>query len=286
MRIRYKGGVASIFIVSILCSSKLYCQDFINIGATHDFNKSSLFETFSMDFNRTESVSEKPGKALLYTRTDIYIIPTSSVNIGDGTTSSANNILAQIVAGKVFPGRRITNNLTFSNWDHAVEINPSFNSDKNFVEKLGYGQLKFLTSYKSLIRTSSDTSTHPYDKSVLALSFGVFTNLGDRFSKTYNTEHAYITAGLLFDLTYSLLNKKNDKEPAYENWIFKLAGNYYYIASEVEKLTSDKYAGSLNVSINKRFYKSIYLGLTYKYGTDNPTYVLINTLELSFKVKY
>lgn len=267
----------------LLTGYKVVSQDFIRIGAAHDFKKSSVLQTFSFDFNRTEKIDEKKGKFLLFDKNNFYILPTTDVNLGDGITASENNVLFQINAGKAFFGnlRKSNNNLTTSAWNKAIEFNPSYNGDKSFVEKLAFTQIKLLLNFISA--THSDATPDTYVKSVFSFAPSMFTNIGYRNSKSFGNNF-YSTAGMLMDFKLRLLNKK-DKD-IYDNWILKLSGNYYYILSEVKQLTSKNYAGILKASIDKNFYKSLYLSFTYKYGNDNPTYSTIHTLELAFKVKY
>ena len=273
-----------IAIFAICNTNKCLSQDFIRIGLAHDFKKNNLLQTFSFDFNRTEKVDEKVGKNILYNKKGFYLTPTSSVNVGDGTTSSENNILFQFFAGKSFFGKlhKSNNNLTTSVWNKAIELNPSFTSDKNFNEKLGYLQIKLLANFFSA--TDKDATINTFKKNALSFSLGAFSNIGYRHSKNYNLGHQYITTGILSDFKYRILNKKENE--IYDDWILGIKGNYYFVASELSQITLDKFAGSVKCSVDKRFYKSLYLGLLYKYNTDNPTYSIVHTLEISLKVKY
>ena len=91
----------------------------------------------------------------------------------------------------------------------------------------------------------------------------------------------YSTLGFLVDYKTRLLNPK-DKE----KWIFKITGNYYYIASDVKELTSSSFGGILKCSIDKLIVKNTFIGISYKYGNDDPNYTYVHTLELSAKIKY
>ncbi len=270
-----------ILILIVFCTQNTSGQDFIRIGAAHDFQKNKVVQTFSFDFNRTEKIDEKKGRYLLFDKNDFYILPTSDVNIGDGITSSENNILFQLNMGKAFYGakRKSTDNLTTFVWNKAIEFNPSYNSDKLFNEKLSYGQLKFLLNF---ISARHKVAIEPiYVKTEHSIAMGLFTNLGYRNSKTYGADNLYSTFGVLLDYKTRLLNSKNE-----ENWVFKVTGNYYYIASDVNQITTDKFGGIIKSSIDRLIFKNIYAGLLYKYGNDNPNYKYVNTLELSVKIKY
>lgn len=268
-------------VILILLSNQIFAQDFIRIGVAHDFQKNKIVQTFSFDFNRTEKIDEKKGRFLLFNKNNFYILPTSDVNLGEGVTSSENNILFQVNMGKAFYGDiwKSKNNLTTSAWNKAIEFNPSYNSDKLFSEKLTYGQLKFLLNLIS--QKHKDASVNTYIKTVHSVAMGLFTNLGYRYSKTYDTDKLYSTVGILLDYKTRLLNSKND-----ENWVFKLSGNYYYIASDVSQLTSDKFGGIIKSSIDRLILKNTFIGLSFKYGNDNPNYKYVHTLELSAKIKY
>jgi hypothetical protein len=268
-------------LIFTFSSIKTFSQDFIRLGLAHDFQKSKLVQTFSFDFNRTEKIDEKKGRFLLFDKNNIYILPTSDVNIGDGVTSSENNVLFQINMGKAFYGNtwKSKDNLTTSAWNKAIEFNPSYNSDKLFSEKLSYGQLKFLLNLIS--QKHKDESVNTYITTVHSVAMGLFTNLGYRYSKTYDTDKLYSTVGVLLDYKTRLLNSKND-----ETWVFKVSGNYYSIVSDVSQLTSDKFGGIIKSSIDRLVLKNTFFGLSYKYGNDNPNYKYVHTLELSAKIKY
>lgn len=272
-----------LFVVFLFAfiSSKLSGQDFIRIGAAHDFQKNKVVQTFSFDFNRTEKIDEKKGRFLLFDRNNYYILPTSDVNLGDGTTSSENNILFQINLGKAFYGEKwkSKDSLRTSAFNKAIEINPSYNSDKLFNEKLAYVQLKFL--FNLISQKHKDTTENTYIESVHSIAVGVLSNLGYRYSKTYDKEDLYSTLGILLDYKTRILNSKSE-----DSWIFKLMGNYYYIISEVEQLTSDKYAGIIKCSVDMLVIKNTFFGVSYKYGNDNPNYKYVHTLEISAKIKY
>ncbi|RAK19578.1 hypothetical protein B0I03_1105 [Flavobacterium aquaticum] len=267
--------------VSVNLINKAVGQDFIRIGAAHDFSKNKVVQTFSFDFNRTEKIDEKKGRFLLFDHNNFYILPTSDVNIGDGITSSENNILFQINMGKAFYGKEWKNkdNLRTSAWNKAMEFNPSYNSDKLFQEKLVFGQFKFLVNLIS--QKHKDKSENTYIQNVHSLTFGGFSNIGYRYSKTYDTDNLYSNAGILMDYKTRILNSKN-----VDNWIFKVTGNYYHIISDVQQLTNDNFGGIIKSSIDRLIFKNTYIGLSHKYGNDNPNYKYVNTLEISTKIRY
>ncbi|RXM52937.1 hypothetical protein [Chryseobacterium sp. CH25] len=273
--------IFSFFVLPIILTNKIFGQDFIRVGAAHDFQKNKIVQTFSFDFNRTEKIDEKKGRFLLFNHDNFYILPTSDVNIGDGVTSSENNILVQINMGKAFYGEKwkSKDNLRTSAWNKAIEFNPSYNSDKLFQEKLVFGQLKLLANLIS--QKHKDATENTYVQSVHSIAFGGFSNLGYRHSKINDTGALYSTAGLLIDYKTRILNAQNE-----ETWIFKVAGNYYYIASDVQQLTTDNFAGLIKSSVDRQLFKNTYIGLSHKYGNDNPGYKYVHTLELSAKIKY
>ena len=180
-----------------LSTYKVFGQDFIRIGAAHDFQKSKIVQTFSFDFNRTEKIDEKKGRFLIFDINNFYILPTSDVNIGDGVTSSENNILFQINIGKAYYGEKwkSKDNLSTSVWNRAIELNPSYNSDKLFNEKLAYGQLKYLLNFITQKFTVASDIT--YLKTVHSIAMGLYSNLGYRHSKTYAQDR------ILFDVRIS-----------------------------------------------------------------------------------
>jgi hypothetical protein len=270
-----------IFVISFISVNKSFGQDFFRIGAAHDFQKNKIVQTFSFDFNRTEKIDEKKGRFLLFDHNNLYILPSSDVNLGDGITSSENNILFQINMGKAFYGEKwkSKDNLRTSAWNKAIEFNPSYNSDKLFQEKLAFGQLKLLINLIS--QKHKDATEKTYIRSVHSIALGGFSNLGYRYSNTNKTDALYSTAGILIDYKTRILNSKNE-----DTWVFKVTGNYYYIVSDVQQLTTDNFAGLIKSSIDRQIFKNTFIGLSHKYGNDNPNYKYVHTLELSAKIKY
>jgi hypothetical protein len=270
-----------LLIAMIYGHSTILGQDFVRIGATHDFIKNKIVQTFSFDFNRTEIIDEKKGKFLIFDTNHIYLLPTCDVNLGDGVTSSENNVLFQLNFGKAFYGNKIksNDNLRTSFWNKAIELNPSYNSDKLFSEKLTYAQAKLLLNY--ITQKFNGSSDSLYINKIHSIAFALFSNLGYRYSATYNKGELYSTLGLLTDCKTRLLKSNHQ-----ENWIFKITGNYYYIASDVNDLTSDNFGGIIKCSIDKLIIKNVFIGTSYKYGNDNPNYKYVHTLELSAKFKY
>jgi hypothetical protein len=273
--------IALILILFFISHFRLYSQDIIRIGAAHDFQKDKVVQTFSLDLNRTEKIDEKTGRFIIFSTNNFYILPTTDINVGDGVTSSENNILFQINMGKAFYGEKwkSKDNLSTSVWNKAIEFNPSYNSDKLFAEKLYYGQIKLLLNF---LRQSFNARTDDgYIKTIHCLGMGVFSNIGYRNSNTYSANDLYSTLGFLIDYKTRLLNSKKK-----ESWLFKISGDYYYIVSDVNELTSSKFGGIVKCSVDKLLFNSIYCGISYKYGNDNPNYKYVHTIDLSAKIKY
>lgn len=265
----------------VINSNKLIAQDFIRIGVAHDFKKSKIVQTFSFDLNRTEKIDEKVGSYLTFSHDNFYILPSIDFNVGDGVSSSENNILVQLNIGKAYYGKlnKSDDNIKTSVWNKSIEFNPSYNSDKLFNEKLSFGQLKFLFNYISSKHNIENENIF-VEKSA-SFSLGLFSNIGGRFSKTFDKTNLYSTVGVLLDFKARILDSTNT-----EKWIYKLTGNYYQIVSDIDEIAIDNYGGVIKTSIDKLFYKKYYLSISYKYGNDNPTYNYFNTLELSVKIKY
>ncbi|UPL50549.1 hypothetical protein [Hymenobacter sublimis] len=265
-------------------------QDFVRIGAGGDFKESRFIQTFSFDFNRTEKVDEKAGRYILYSRSGFYITPSSDVNIGEGVTASENNILVQLYLGKAFFGDKVKSNDGFgvSQLNKAFELNPVVNADKNFDQMLYYGQAKFLLNRISARYTSGPDTFLLADNS---FSIGPFFNLGHRRTRVeVNGDqeisgNAYATGGLLGEWK-KRIRKKTVKNGVVDDWFLRLSGNYYYVVSDSRNLTGEDFAGIAKASIDKRIGKRIFLGLSYRYGNDNPKYVTVHTLDLGIKVTY
>jgi hypothetical protein len=292
--------IVRLFILAaVLISScgTTWAQDFIRLGVSHDFRQQKLVQTFSFDFNRTEAVKEKVDKTLLRTKSNFYLTPTSDVNLGDGVTSSENNVLVQLNTGWAFYGKK--HKSQDSTWtgviNRAFEINPSYNADKLFNEKLYYGQIDYLFNLFAqrviITPATGSNSNTPYPdtfvKTVHSLSLGPVATLGGRHSTIYD-DALYSTAGVLLGYKTRLLDSDNNSK-----WIFKATGTYYYLLSENRELTTDKYAGILKTSIDRLILSGpstlpakVLIGIAYKYGNDNPKYTYVHTFDLSLKLNF
>jgi hypothetical protein len=51
-----KNILIPLITLLILFPNISFSQDFIRIGAAHDFEESKIVQTFSFDFNRTENI--------------------------------------------------------------------------------------------------------------------------------------------------------------------------------------------------------------------------------------
>ena len=274
-----KHIVVLLLLLSVQIMQKLHAQDLIRVGIGGDFKKSNFIQTLTFDLNRTEQLDEKKGRFFVFSDNGYYLLPTVDVNIGEKTTSSENNVLLQLTAGKIFYGEKRRNDAEkiLLVWNKAIEINPSYNADKNFIEKLGYAQVKFILN-------PIWSKFYPSNKfkNESSLAFGVFGNNGFRHSATYAKNSAYSTGGAIASFKERFRNDGQTED----NVVLALSGNYYRIFSELDELTDDKYAGALKASVDKLLAKKFYMGLVYKYGNDNPTYTCISTLELALKIQY
>lgn len=269
-------------LVAFLFVQLGYSQDFMRLGIAHDFDNDKVVQTFTFDLNRTEDIKEKSGKYLIYLGSNVFVCPTIDINIGDGIKTSDNNVLFQVnvvrkwfgTPNAVLDAATQISRVTAVN--QAFEFVPSFNADKTFAEKMGYAQLKYTWNF---LASRAQTVPAPAVLSDRLLSFGLAANTGYRFSKTYDEEKLYATAGVILEYKYQLLKTK------IPNMNFKLSANYYYLISELEALTNDDFAGSLKASIDKKLYNTVFLELSYKYGNNNPTYSYVNVVELSAKLR-
>lgn len=272
----------TLFFTSNILLAK--AQDFVRAGAIHDFSNNKVLSTFSFAFNRTEAEEPDVAKYLYYNaKNKLFLLPTSEFNIGDGVSSSENNVLVQIKFGRVYLPLLKTNNanpLLKYVIRQSIELNPSFNSDKDFKEQLYYGQIRYGINYVSQLWSGTIPGTS-YIKTVQSIAIGPYANFGARNSVTYNQSKAYITAGTFLEYKFRSLNATAD-----ENWTGKLSGNYYYILSDVDAITNDQFGGIIKASLDRRIYKKFALGVEYKYGNDNPKYAYVHSLGISAKVSY
>lgn len=271
-------------IISIAAAIQLQAQDFVRMGAIHDFSNSKIVSNFSFAFNRTEAEEADVAKYLYFNRNNkLFILPTSEVNLGDGVTSSENNVMAQVKFGKVFLPPLITspaNPLIQSAFRQSIELNPTYNADKEFKEQLYFGQLRYAANYVSQVWSGTVPGTS-YIKKVHSFAVGPFANFGARSSKIFDQSKAYVTAGAFLEYQLRTLNSTHQ-----ENWVAKISGNYYYILSDLDAITNDEFGGKVKVSLDRRVYKKFAIGLEYKYGNDNPKYAYVHTLGLSAKISY
>lgn len=257
-------------------------QDFVRIGAAMDFNKKQVVQTFSFDLNRTERIDEKTGKYLIFTNKNWYLLPAVDVNIGEKTTSSENNILTQIVIGnfKTLPRRGSST----KDYSIGFEVNPTFNADKDFNEKLAYLQLK---GVGNMVDSKGPSDASGYVTSGYVIAGGLFTNAGLRYSRTFDTTGYYQTAGFLTECKFQWFDKYEDKdenEEPFTTWQIKLTGNYFAVVSDEELLYDKDFGGSLKFSVEKHLFgKALYISSSYKLGNDTPLYTDFHTLELSLK---
>jgi hypothetical protein len=261
-----------------------HAQDMFRLGFGASLKDSTNFiQTFSFDFNRTESVKEKAGKALLFNAKGLYLTPSSDVNLGEGTTASENNVTFQMALGKVFYGELKNQNLKQRQLNTGLELSPSYTADKSFEEYLYYLQASYKLNW--LGSTFSGSDPKDYVKRGFLLALSPFVNAGNRSSKNLDQDELYCIGGILLELKYRSLIQ-NKKKELVENWVFKLSGDYFGIIAEMEEIYNKDFAGKLKCSIDKRLFEQLALNLSYKLGNDGPIYKDFHALEMGIKVKY
>ena len=275
-----------IILILILASIKVgYSQDMFRFGIGTSLKDSTNFiQTISFDFNRTESVEEKSGKSLIYNKNGFYLTPSSDVNLGEGTTSSENNVTFQFAVGKIFLGDLKNNDLRQSQFNSGIELSPSFTSDKNFNEYLYYGQLSYKFNWIGSKFTGFDPEKD-YVKKGFFFAVSPFVNIGHRTSQSLNQDEFYSTAGIIIEAKYRLIEQDKKNEPI-ENWVFKLSGDYFGVVSEISSIYNNDFAGKLKCSIDKIIFDKLYLNMSYKIGNDGPVYNDFHAIEMGIKVKY
>lgn len=277
--------VRKVLLFSLLSSGwlELSAQDHLRLGVAADFNsKGKLVQTISIDLNRTEKVDEKVNQYWLFNKNGYFIQPSADINVGEKTSSADNNITVLLNMGRVYLDKR-PGVLKFNK---ALEFNPTYSSDKNFQEKLVYGQLKGVVN---VVKSHFTLDVDTFINRRFSASLGAFSNLGGRRSQSLDLNKLYATAGPLLELKWlwrKLPKNKADGTDPYTDWQLKVSGKGYYLFSEISALYDRDFAGTLQASLEKKFIRFFYLGLNYKYGNDNPTYKDIHTLELGLKFNY
>ncbi|GAA5020312.1 hypothetical protein GCM10011506_05110 [Marivirga lumbricoides] len=274
-----------IIVLFTLIGKSGFSQDMFRFGVGTSLKDSTSFiQTISFDFNRTESVKEKSGKSLLYNKNGIYLTPSSDVNLGEGTTSSENNVTFQFSLGKVFLGELKNENLKQHQFNQGLELSPSFTADKSFKEYLYYGQISYQLNWIGSKFTDSDPEKD-YVKKGFLFAISPFVNLGQRTSKSLNANNFYSVAGLILETKYRLLTKDKKDKPI-ENRVFKLSGDLFAILSENDSIYDNHLAGKLKCSTDKRISKKLFWNISYKIGNDGPIYKDFHALETGLKLKY
>lgn len=258
-------------------------QDHLRLGVAADFNsKGKLVQTISFDLNRTEKVDEKVNQYWLFSKNGYFIQPSADINIGEKTTSADNNITVLLNMGRVYLDKKQGT----LKWNKVLEFNPTYSSDKNFQEKLVYGQFKaVLNVIKSHYALPVDT----FINRKFSFSAGAFSNLGGRRSQVLDLNKFYAIAGPLAELKWlwrKLPKNKAEGTDPYTDWQLKISGKGYYLFSELAPVYDKDFAGSVSVGLDKKFVRFFYVGLSYKYGNDNPTYKNVHTLEFGLKFNY
>ncbi|MGI4734232.1 MAG: hypothetical protein ACRYG7_03545 [Janthinobacterium lividum] len=193
-------------------------KDFVRIGVGGNFREDRLVQTISFDLNRTEKVDEKASRFVLFNRQGYYLTPNFDVNLGDGLTSAENNISVQINFGKLKFGtpKPRNNNLNSKVLNTAWEINPSTTADKNFDQRLYYGQFKYIVNLIDNKYVTKPDKKFFYKKGV-SVSLAPVLNAGYRRYKVedngesrFNREE-YLTAGLVHEMKMRWRKEVPDK---------------------------------------------------------------------------
>ncbi|MFC0514630.1 hypothetical protein ACFFGT_10475 [Mucilaginibacter angelicae] len=263
-----------------------YGQNYVKTDLGVSFLSGKKFiQSFDFNLNRTNEVQNNNGGIyFLYTATThYYIIPTVDASIGESVSAANNNIVTQIVFGKVFKSTRHRDGSSVSEFKSSLEISPTYNADKTFAEKLYYVQLKL--TINPITSTFTGKGSKYFAKQVFSFAIDPVLNLGTHDSQTYKMEKAYSAGG--FNTSLSLrLNKLDNKDAPYTDWSFKLSGDGYRLFSEIPALYAKDYYGQLAASVDKAVNSKISLSLAYKYGNENAKYSDVHSLTLGFKYKY
>lgn len=275
----------SFILLTAFISSKGIAQDMFRVGVGFSLKDSTDFvNTLSFDFNRTESVKEKSGKSLLNNSNNIYLTPSVDVNLGEGTKTSENNVLAQVSLGKVYFGTLNNKGVKQNQFNRAFEFSPSYHADKSFKEVLYYGQV----SYKFNFIGSKYSGTgveNDYVKKGYLIAFSPILNVGSRISKGLDSTVFYMTTGVSYEMKFRFL-KKNKKDEPVEDWVLSFLATGFWVVSEMEEIYDDDIAGKIKASIDKRILDKLSVNISYKYGNDGPIYDDFHAIELGLKFKY
>jgi hypothetical protein len=272
--------------IGIFTCNMCEAQNFIKTDLALSFlGGKKLVQAFDFNLNRTdEAQNNNGGVYFLYTaRTNFYIIPTVDANIGESVSTASNNIITQVTFGKMISVSKKKNGLNLSFFKFAAEINPTYNSDKTFAEKLYYAQIKVILN--PIFDHFDGTPGVSLIRRELSIAVDPILNIGSHDSKTYNIQQSYSSAGL--NTSFILrFNKLDSKGTPYEDWNFKISGNGYRLFSEIDALYAKDYYGQLSASVDKAVTSKCALSTSYKYGNENAKYNTINTLAFGFKYKF
>ncbi|MEJ2627270.1 MAG: hypothetical protein P8078_01745 [bacterium] len=269
--------------------SQVNSQDMFRLGLGFSFvNSTDFVHSFSFDFNRTENIKEKIGKGLYYGDNNIYLIPSADVNLGQGTSSAENNVNLQISLGKSIFGKLSNSGLKQRQFNRAFEVAPSYTSDKNFMERLYYGQISYKFNFIAS-RFSGNDPQRDYVISGDLIAVSPFTNIGTRRSDNFDKTAFYITSGFKFEAQFRRLIQiqgKNTEKREVENLVFKISALLYVILSDINAIYNENLAGKIVVSVDKRIYNKLAGNLSYKFGNNGPTYKKYHLADFGIKIYF
>ena len=289
-------------IFTLLLTNVIVAQDFIRVGGSFNLGggDKEIIQSLTFDLNRTEAKKEKDQNVyFLYSPKNFYILPVIDVNLGEKNKISENNIKSAFRFGKNFFNENIKSTYFF------INIEPTYNSDKDFSEKLYYaninGGLKFYKDKEVIQTVNFNDSTIPFNirKNELLFTIGTIHKIGERLSKTYDKNNQYVIVGGFSEFKYvinrnnlSELKKNAEKIPKrsdlkqFANWTFSVKPRLFYIIEELEEVANNNFTGFIEVSIEKSINEKISFSMNYKFGDDQPKYEEVNGIEFGFKYKF
>ena len=294
-----------ITIVSLLLTNIVAAQDFIRVGGAFGLGEESndIVQSITFDLNRTKAKRETDQNIyFLYTPKHYYILPVIDINLGENIKVSENNIKSAFRFGKNFCINKNKNTYYF------INLEPTYNSDKDFSEKLYYANInagfKFYKDNETekVVNLNGSDEKFIIRENELSLTMGILNKIGERDSKTYNKRNQYLLTGGFLEFTFTF-NKNNLKElietakntkqkftrsdlKQYANWTIIIKPRLLSIIGDLEEVTNNNSTGFIDTSIEKYINKNISFSLNYKFGNDQPKYDEVNVLEFGFKYKF
>lgn len=285
--------VLIIFILLAITTSG-NAQNWAKIYLGGKYSEGEWVSSFQLDLNRSEAKKEDANDGSFPIGTgnsSVYFKPSASINIGgDSAKVASDDLLFQ--AEFLFLLRRLTkisdvkSKGGFSSKTSRfvrVELNPSYNADKHINERIVFIQPKIM-NYYFIYEKYPTLNTSKKMINIVSYGSSIYSNVGARNSRDFQSSKFYATAGASGDFSWSLKKWKEGKQ---RNLIdVKIASSGVYIISEAAHFSSVKpLRFNFKSSVDFHIADKLSIGLEYKSGDISPDYSRYESYGVTLKVK-